>query len=263
MKIEVMRCSTYGEVMPAVGWWVQPKLNGICAIYDVGERRFQSRQGKLWNPNVVEHLTPSNIHPDVTALIGEFYYHGWPLERIRGAVAINRLEPNEDTKALEFTIYNCITKNPFEPYSSRFNKILHGAIATNSLKDVEDVDSYYDIHRSENFEGSVYINPAASFTPGASKHLIKRKPWPDMEGRIVSITEGKGKFKGMLGAFEVVLPSGQHLSVGGGNMDDALRREFWLGQLRLIGRRLTFRYAYKSASGLPQQPQFTCIRDYE
>ena len=66
--------------------YVQPKLNGIRALYQNGN--FQSRDQLPFPPGLLNHLSSplqSAFDPSVI-LDGELYVHGWPLQRINAAV---------------------------------------------------------------------------------------------------------------------------------------------------------------------------------
>ena len=88
--------------------YVQPKLNGIRALYQNGH--FQSRDQLPFPSGLLQHLvTPllSVFDPSVI-LDGELYVHGWPLQRINAAVTPVRQRPTEDTLKVEYHVFDVV-----------------------------------------------------------------------------------------------------------------------------------------------------------
>jgi len=88
--------------------YLQPKLNGIRALYQGGH--FQSRDQLPFPNGLLSHLAEPLLRlfgPEVI-LDGELYVHGWPLQRINAAVTPVRQQPTEDTLKVEYHVFDVV-----------------------------------------------------------------------------------------------------------------------------------------------------------
>ncbi len=104
-------------------------------------------------------------------------------------------------------------------------------------------------------EGLVLHRADAGYVTGRSDVLLKMKPWHDAEATVVGHLEGKGKFRGMLGALRVRTPEGIEFSLGTG-LSEALRKN-----PPPIGTLVTYRYRDLGSNGRPRFASFYRIRD--
>lgn len=88
--------------------YVQPKLNGIRALYQNG--RFQSRDELPFAEELLAHLSRPlrEVFGAEVILDGELYVHGWPLGRILSAVTPVRSTMTEDTEKVEFHVFDIV-----------------------------------------------------------------------------------------------------------------------------------------------------------
>lgn len=88
--------------------YVQPKLNGVRALYQNGS--FQSRDEQVWDKKLLRHLSEPllEIFPPHVILDGELYVHGWSLQRINGAVTPVRKSEKEDTAKVEYHVFDVV-----------------------------------------------------------------------------------------------------------------------------------------------------------
>lgn len=202
--------------------YVQPKLNGIRALYQNGT--FQSRDEKVWKYNVLAHITKefqdSNIDfvlgnpPGQRILIldGELYFHSWRLQRINSAIAVNRHDPTHDTLSVEFHVFDVV--NPKLPFSERYLPIANllreanlphiRAVDTTMVHDREQLERYFELCVRDGFEGAMvrpdgmyefgeHMGRGGTLTQYRSKTLWKYKSWEDGEFVCVGTTQGEGK----------------------------------------------------------------------
>lgn len=268
--------------------WLQPKFNGVRALYQAG--RFQSRDELPWNPGVLDHLAEplKKMFPDDrTILDGELYVHGWPLQRINGAIAINRLEPNEDTLEVSYYVFDNVSFG--KPFFVRFAEI-EGTIrqlqhpkiqaaTTVQPPSHEWVEEFYARIVSEGFEGIMYRIGLCPYTvPKQPKennkgflsdkdnrtwHLLKRKSWMDEEFVCELVEEGEGKRKGMVGAFichKNLRPDDLRFEprfrVGSG-LTDAEATHYFLNPP--IGRKIKVKFLCYTRDGIPFNPTVEAI----
>lgn len=239
--------------------FVQPKLNGVRALYQDGH--FQAREELPWNPKVLAHLTDVllDMFPDPSTILdGELYVHGWPLQRINGAVQIARTEPREDTHEVEYWVFDSVNYQApfvrrFALVESRIKQLAHpliNVVTTVETKDPTFVEEFYARTVAEGFEGIMYRLGDCPYTipkqnvyykdgkwmSGPTKflsdknnrcwHLLKRKDWKDEEFECVAIEEGGGKRRGMVGALVCNITTDLGKSPGS---HDYLHRTFNVG----------------------------------
>ena len=104
---------------------VQPKLNGVRALYQAGH--FQSRDELPWNNGVLRHLTEplKGILPEDVILDGELYVHGWPLQKINAAIAVNRYHPTNESPNIEFHVFDVVDfSKPFDERVDTVTQVL-------------------------------------------------------------------------------------------------------------------------------------------
>jgi len=99
-------------------------------------------------------------------------------------------------------------------------------------------------------EGLVLHRVDAPYVTGRSDAILKLKPALDTEATVVAHHAGRGKYRGMLGAFEVRTPEGRRFLIGSG-IPDALRRD-----PPPIGSVVTYRYRDLTSTGQPRFASF-------
>ena len=278
---------TYEPRLVSFPCYVQPKFNGVRALYQNGA--FQSRDELPWTPGVLNHLAVQLLElfgPEVV-LDGELYHHGWPLQRINGAVAINRREPNEDTIQVDYFVYDQVRFDL--PFVERFTEVSEKlksivpspelgspcAATTIQVETLEQVNKFYALCVDQKFEGIMYRlgdcpytvpkqstsitsligNPrsrarALSDKDNRTWHLIKRKDWQDNEFLITGLVEGEGKRTSMVGAIELIARNGKSFRCGTGFTEDEAIR-WWDNQALIVGHFAKIQYLVLSSDGIP------------
>lgn len=262
---------------------VQPKLNGIRALYQNGS--FQSRDELPWNKNVLAHLTEPllRMFPDERIILdGELYVHGWSLQRINGAVQIARTEPREDTKEVQFWVFDVVSYQSsfIDRIRSVFTTILQlnhpmiRAVTTVQVpaNDRAWVEKFYSEVVTDGFEGIMFRIGACPYTrPSMGRgisdknnrvwHLLKRKDWHDGEFECVGVEEGLGKRAGMVGAFvckiEKNQASNRNLFTVGSGLTDAEATEYFNNPP--IGKFIKVKYLTLSQDGIPLNPTVMAV----
>jgi ATP-dependent DNA ligase len=244
--------------LPLIG---QPKLNGVRARYVRSQGAFFSRDGVRYANATTAHIkVPKDLPCD---LDGEFYMHGWSLQRINSAIAVNRLTPTEDTPFIEYHVFDLVSPSSASMRRDLLSRIIQ---PDERLKLVESTDLFSRAQAEEHFqnslanmyEGSMYRWPASRYIAGRCQFLLKRKGWKDSEFEIVGFEEGEGRLSDTLGAFVCKAPGGGTFNVGGG-IDDSDRDEFWNNRISNIGRQIKVKYLGLSDGGKPVHPQFLAL----
>lgn len=255
----------------------QPKLNGVRALYHRGV--FQSRDEKLWQPGVLAHLLSElSVHPFDDILDGELYVHGWRLQDINAAVAVNRKEPTEATPSVEFHVFDVV--RPDRSFSDRwfdvYTPLAHAAlphvrvVPTALVHSAADLDLHFHQYTNLGYEG-VMIRPDGPYEFGEhegrngptefrSKFLWKRKQWEDGEFVCVGTTHGEGKADIGIGALVLQnrLEGGDTFKVGTG-LTDSDRVNF--ASDPPIGKLIKVRYLELTADNIPFNPSFLSVID--
>jgi ATP-dependent DNA ligase len=258
--------------------YVQPKLNGVRALYQDGH--FQSRWEQPWNDIVLRHLSDvlrQYVLPSMV-LDGELYVHGWPFQRINGAVALNRHEPNSDTTLIEYHVFDVVDFHL--PFKERLEQVKVNdrqlrVVETHKLLHRDLANDYYHKFVSAGYEGMMYRLGDCSYTwpkklgmpfngakprPLSDKdnrcwHLLKRKDWQDDEFDCIAVEEGEGKRKNMVGAF--ICRCGEHFFRVGIGFTEA--QAIYYFENPPMDRKLKVKYLVLSRDGIPLNPSLIAV----
>jgi ATP-dependent DNA ligase len=257
--------------------YVQPKLNGVRALYQAG--MFQSRDEKVWKDTVVKHVVDellSFTELGNLVLDGEFYCHGMRLQEINGAIAVNRAAPNGLTEKICYHVFDVV--NPFKKFSDRWFELYHGLIAAElpHVKAVPtahatswiQVEQHFHIYIQAGYEG-IMLRPDGPYEYGEhtgrngnqttfrSRNLWKYKHWEDDEFECVGITQGMGKADIGIGALVLRCKDSDATFGVGTGFTDADRVQFAMHPP--IGQLVKVRYLTLTAEGKPFNPSFLAV----
>lgn len=256
--------------------YVQPKLNGIRGLTQRG--RYLSRDGVEWNPEIVNHVASILTHVD-NVLDGEWYRHGWSLQKINGAIAVNRAVRVANTNEIQFHIFD--TVNYDAPFIERWwqaKQIVEGTnnpnlklVPCHEVESITEVDSWFNYYRQQGYEGVMVRMGTGGYTKPSVRGLsdqdnrcwtmLKRKGWLDDEFEIIGVQEGKetdkgSKYVGTLGALVCRARNGKEFTVGSGPSDTE-RDEWWNNPP--VGRKAKVRYLMLSDEGVPLNPTLEMV----
>lgn len=239
--------------------YVQPKMNGVKALL--------SPDGKVYKKSGERavHLDSQFGVPDTAWIDGELWHPDMSLEEIAGLT--NRQAPDDETAKLQFWAVDLI--HPEINQCDRFDVLLPiqtlcaDKFKITPTKYCEDpliaANWYREWQNNKAYDGIIYRNPLAFYEFGKTKHVLKRKRELDAEYLCIGVTEGMGKFFGMLGSFQLVTEDGTKFSCGGGCLTTSDRQAMWKSPP--IGQKLQVTFPYYSSKGIPQCPQFLRIRN--
>lgn len=273
--------------MPYVGWWMSEKYDGVRSMWN-GEQ-FISRGGKVYNaPDWFKKQMPRS-----TGLDGEFFAGHEGFACVSGTV--RRKQPVEaDWKHVKFMAFDILHNDCLKrPYSVRYSWLkkivaesrrrggrqleLIEQIPITSMKQAYD---YYKKILRRGGEGLVLRDPHATYEQKRSRTLLKWKPIPEQEAKVVGFTEGKGRFKGMLGSFKVQMVDDRtkklipgHTFHLAGKISTNFRSQYRFDkhgklmsgppkskQFPRLGDVVTYQYMTLTSKGLPRQPVFLRLR---
>ncbi|HEY9703593.1 MAG TPA: ATP-dependent DNA ligase [Allocoleopsis sp.] len=247
----------------------QPKLDGVRSIYNVSQKKMQSRLGKFF-PHlqfILDELKDVQFWLD-----GELYSDTLDFQTLVGLVKKEYLS-NEDIqkmKEISFIVYDLV--DHVLNYQDRIaklkkffseNKFQRVKLLKTEVLDSRDaLDTRYTSYISDGYEGLILRNFEGMYEEkNRSKNLQKYKKFMDSEFKIVSFTEGEGIEKGLViwicetnesKQFRV-RPKGTHTE----------RKKLFKNGKKYIGKYLTVKYFELTNEGLPRFPVGITIRDYE
>jgi ATP-dependent DNA ligase len=262
----------------------QPKLNGVFGCYHTDVCRLMSRNGKLWAQEKLAHITKALSKlklPEAIGICGELYRHGWPLQRINGAVSINSQMPGIDTAQIEFHVFDYIPRpniaNPLPNLRrimllSRLVEELQSPVVipvhyTHSINCHKQLTSVFNAYTSSGYEGLVLRNENTYYVAGTTPTIVRwKKPNKTLEGIVRSITIGnEGKYENTLGAmvvaFENPVTKEQGVVSLGSGYTDPERNLIWKNPSNYVGKTVLFKYETLSEGGIPLKPIFDCFKD--
>lgn len=260
----VMLAHTYEERRVTYPCFVQPKLNGIRAYYRKGNLYSRDRKLLAAPTHITEELRKIGF-PDDVIFDGELYKHSWPLQRINGAVGVNREMPTDDTRQISFCIFDFIQEQA--PFAQRMAYLLSivrprlpascGIVEPILCHDAQHATYLYEQFMKMGFEGMMYRIGGCLYRKGMRSYsLLKRKDWKDDWFPIVGKQEGKAtelgsRLVGTLGSLICQLPDGRTFDVGSG-FTDSERDRIWKNEL--VINQLHVRYEMLSDDGIPLKP---------
>lgn len=257
--------------------YVQPKLNGVRAIFLNG--RFYSRDGHEWRPEILTHLTTSLQQvPKGVALDGELYVHGWSLQRINAAIAVKRIAPTDDTRHVQFHVFDLVDHNlSFEERWGQAWDLVEQhksgcltqqdsiqIVPVQSCNLLGTVEHYFNVYTCNGYEGAmIRVGKAGYPTPGngadqdnRSWQLLKRKGWLDGEYKCVDVVRGTGQHEDRMGALMLQLDGTNKTFQVGTGFSVAERDQYWNNPDEVIGSIVKIKYRFLSNDGIPNHTSF-------
>lgn len=280
-----MLARTVGPKFSSYPCYAQPKFNGIRALRQNG--LWQSRGEIIWPTNFFCHIDEelNSMGLNEVLLDGELYRHGWKLQRINEAAAVNATVrgPNADTSELEYVIFDIPSLHL--KFSDRWFEYYHGIIAaerphvraapTAFIQDKDDMLRHFHLYTKLGYEGIMlrldgvyefgeHLGRNGNQTTFRSRNLWKHKQWEDGEYMCVGVTQGEGKADIGVGALvlQVIKPpifgpeSFPTFKVGTGLTDED-RISFM--ENPPIGKLIRVRFLCLTEEGKPFNPSFIAV----
>lgn len=186
---------------------VQPKLDGMRAIYQGGKLWSRTRKPILAVPHILAELTKYGVE---YTLDGELYNHELQ-EDFESIISAARRDKHlsEESAQIQYHVYDVVIDLPFRAREALLTKIFRKVPVGSCIKMVPTVlanDETVLAERHEQFlehgyEGAMVRNLDAPYENKRSNHLQKLKSFEDAEFKVVGIEEGRGKLQGHVGAF--------------------------------------------------------------
>ena len=252
--------------------YVQPKFNGIRMLsYN---SKLQSRDQHFWSPEVLPHIF-TQLKGSPYAFDGELYRHGLSLQEINSRVAVKRLAAHDKVSSIMYYVFDLVANVSFHKRQQAlaeskkrelYNPDIIHIVETHLVHTAAEADYYYKRFRDQGYEGMMYrvaMAPYGFESECGNKenrwdYLLKRKHTMDSVATIIGFKEGLNSMEGMLGAFQLQLPSGAIFTAGSG-LTIQQRQLYWSMQDTLLGTTVAFSYEMLSDGGIPLKPIVDCV----
>jgi DNA ligase 1 len=234
---------------------ISEKYDGARALWDGKTLRFRS--GRTVNaPDWFIAQLPAE------KLDGELWIGRGQFEKLSGAVRKNT-PIDDEWREIKYMIFEL--PDATGTFTERYAAIqtLVKRINSPAIKAVEQIrGTTRDALRVQlnatvkgGGEGLMLHLAEAPYQTGRSDVLLKLKPLADTEARVIAHIPGRGKYKGMLGALRVEMPSGKRFNIGTGFSDDTRKNP------PPVGATVTYTYRGLTKTGVPRFASFLRIRE--
>lgn len=237
---------------------VQPKLDGVRAIWDASNKALFTKNGRQITScdHIVEALVALNINDH---LDGEIYCSTLPFQTINGLC--NRRIATDACADLQFHVFDVIND---ETTVSRLKQVAELEMrfypcGTKALQTVpvhfspsSDIESWYNNFIRQGYEGIIIRDPMSLYLSGVGKI----KPVEDMEGTLIRFIPSTSRHSSTFGSMLLQLDNGRQVKCSG--LSDKDREALWESQP--IGEQITFYYEGTFLDGTPRFPRFKSVR---
>ena len=272
-EFKVGLCMDFRPAKLTYPLYVEPKMDGmrVLAFVEDGEVTYRSRNGKDLDVGErfdADLLKLANGEPWV--FDGELMGKDFDTTMTQA-----RRKKNRDLSEQYFHIFDMIDMLEWEnkntqPYDTRKEILMQAAkhvgkletiifVKDTVVKNPEEMEKLSTRYLAEGFEGVILKqNKPYPFDGKKSPTWMKYKPFLDVDLEIVDITEGTGKYKGMMGAI-VVINKGKRVQVGSG-FNDKQRKYAWKYPNQVIGKIAEIKYQDETKDHSLRFPIFKGLR---
>jgi DNA ligase len=235
------------------GWVMSEKLDGIRGYWN--GKKLMTRKGLPINPPpwFIENFPPFELDGELWSKRGDF-------EFIQSTVLDKN--PGKDWEKITYNIFEVPnTKGGFllrlsragawfKTHPNRHIRI----IPQIRIKKKADLDLFFDKIQSKGGEGVIVKNPQMPYHTGRTAHVLKVKKFWDMEGLVIGLNKGKGKYENMMGSLTLKLENDIVFKLGTGFTDQTRKNP------PAIGKIVTFKYYGFTKNGIPKFASFLRVR---
>lgn len=236
------------------GWYMSEKLDGIRGYWN--GKQLLTRKGNIIN---APKWFTNNFPP--FELDGELWSKRNNFEFIQSTVL--KKTASDSWKKITYNIFEVPNqkgefKQRLKKAESWFksNKNSHVKIIPQIVcKGKKDLDEFLNSIESMGGEGVIIKDPHKPYHTGKKPFILKYKSFKAMEGIVISINKGKGKYKNMMGSLGIKLENGVTFNLGTGFSD--LERK----NPPKLNSTIRFKYYGFTKNKIPKFPSFLHVRE--
>jgi len=231
-----------------------PKIDGVRAKFRDGV--FCSRNGHEYIG--LNHLAEELSHVN-HELDGELVITGLTFQQSSGLIRNDSPTPNATYRIFEVPSYRgsfierLTVIDDLHLIGPHIHRVPH--ITLNSK---DEVYEFYDTCRKMDYEGAVIKPYDYEYRGTRSYDWMKMKPKDNMDVTVISIYEGKGKYKGQMGGVTVDFNGVNDV---GGGWSDKQRKEYWENPSLIVGKCIEVSYMEFTDDGNFRHANFETIRE--
>ncbi len=249
--LDLQKAKTYQGYEDIDGWHMSEKLDGIRGYWD-------GKVLKSKNENIIHapKWFTKNFPP--FPLDGELWTKRGDFENIQSIVLDDK--PSDKWTEISYHIFEVpFVEGNFTArldYARKWIKDIKYAyiIKQHSCKDKDHLEEFLQKVESLGGEGVVIKNPKLPYFIGRSSQILKVKSFDDMEGEVIDINEGKGKFLGLMGSLTIKLKNAVIFRLGSGfDLEDRKHPP-------KVGSEVTFKYYGFTKNNKPKFASFLKVR---
>ncbi len=235
------------------GWLMSEKLDGIRGYWD--GKKLLTRQGKKITPPAwfTQNFPPFELD-------GELWSGRSQFELIQ-SIVLDQI-PSDDWVKITYNLFEVpgvegdflVRLKKAQDWFSRHPSKYVKFIPQVPCKGKPHLDTFLGEIEALGGEGVIVKDPGQPYHTGRSPHVLKVKNFSDMEGVVIAVHPGKGKFTGKMGSLSIRLASGIQFKIGTGfsNKERVTPPE--------IGEIITFKHYGFTHSGKPRFASFLRVR---
>lgn len=250
-------------------WYAEPKLDGLRGVI-VNGRAFSRKGKEMYNCEFVLKEV-EKLGLEDYALDGEFFFEDWN----KSLSILKSQKPHKEANKLKFWVFDMIPVKAWEkgkcslalkdrrtwmvdhvPADGRIKRVPYTSVF--NQKEITKALNYFT---EQGFEGTVIKDPKSLYKFKRSNSWLKVKSFEDGDYPIVGVKEGRGKYRGTLGAL-VINMDGRECQVGSG-LKDKDRDRLWKMRKTLPGMIVEVKFQEKTfeKDGALRFPVFNRLRE--
>lgn len=251
---QIQLANIYYDGVNVADYLVSEKLDGVRGYWD--GKNLLSREGKVFT--VPEFFTKN--FPNCV-LEGELWIGRGRFEEVAGIVNTQDSN-NPDWRKIKFMLFDApkhdgaflerleAMKKLVEKSDSEFLQVIKQEEVFTNLELQKKLQEAVN----NGAEGLMLHKKSAIYQAKRNDDLLKLKTYLDAEAVVVSYIEGKGKYRGMMGALMVKNAEGLEFKIGGGFSDEQRKNPPKIGSV------ITYKYFGLTKNGKPRFASFLRVR---